>query len=88
MGVRLGDIQRLTREHLRAHRVEGRTLRLTYDAEAASEVERIVELERVCCAFLDFDIKASANAVELSIAAARRRRAVALRSVVACYGHA
>jgi hypothetical protein len=71
MGGRLSEIQRLTREHLRAHRVEGSTLRLTYGAEAAPEVERIVGLERVCCAFLDFDIKTSLDAVELSIAAPR-----------------
>jgi hypothetical protein len=69
MGPRVGEIQRLTREHLRAHRVEGRTLRLTYGPEAASEVARIVELERVCCAFLDFDLNESADVVELSIAA-------------------
>jgi hypothetical protein len=49
--------------------MEGRTLRLMYDAAAAQELARIVELERVCCAFLDFDIKASANEVELSITA-------------------
>ncbi len=69
IGARLGDIQRLTRDHLRAHRVEGKTLRLTYGVEAASEVERIVGLERVCCAFLDFDIKVKADAVDLSITA-------------------
>jgi hypothetical protein len=49
--------------------MEGRTLRLMYDAAAAQELARIVELERVCCAFLDFDIKASADEVELSITA-------------------
>lgn len=69
MGPRLAEIGQLTREHLRAHRVEGRTLRLTYDAAAAERVARIVALERVCCAFLDFDLKASADAVELSITA-------------------
>lgn len=69
MGPRLAEIQRLTREHLRSHCVDGRTLRLTYAAAAAQRVARIVELERACCAFLDFDIKDSADQVELSITA-------------------
>jgi hypothetical protein len=69
MNRRFGEIQHLTQEHLRSHRVEGRTLRLTYDLKAVSEVERIVDLERVCCAFLDFDIRASAETVELFITA-------------------
>ena len=49
--------------------VDGRTLRLTYAIAAAEKVTRIVELERRCCAFLDFKLKASANAVELTITA-------------------
>lgn len=69
MGRRLAEIQRLTREHLRSHRVEGRTLRLAYAASAATELTRIVDLERVCCPFLEFDIGASADGVELSITA-------------------
>ena len=69
MGPRLAQIQRLTREHLRSHRVAGRTLRLTYATAAAIEVARIVELERMCCAFLDFDIRASTDEVKLSITA-------------------
>ena len=69
MGRRLAEIQRLSREHLRSHRVEGRTLRLAYAASAAAELTRIVDLERVCCAFLEFEIGASAAEVELSITA-------------------
>lgn len=69
MGRRLAEIQHLTREHLRSHRVEGRTLRLAYAASAAPELARIVDLERICCAFLEFDIEASAGEVELSITA-------------------
>lgn len=74
LGPRLAEIQRITREHLRSHRVEGWTLWLTYDAAAAQELARIVELERVCCAFLDFDIKATADEVELSITAPEQDR--------------
>lgn len=69
MGPRLAEIGQLTREHLRSHRVDGRTLHLTYDAGAARQVARIVELERACCAFLDFDLKASTNEVGLTITA-------------------
>ena len=69
MGPRLAEIGELTREHLRSHRVDGRTLRLTYDTAAAQQVARIVELERVCCAFLNFELRVSADAVELFITA-------------------
>lgn len=69
MGPRLAEINQLTREHLRSHRLKGRTLKLTYDAAAAERVARIVELERACCGFLGFELKVSADAVELSIAA-------------------
>lgn len=69
MGPRLAEIGQLTREHLRSHRLDGRTLRLAYDTAAAEKVAQIVELERVCCAFLDFELKTSANAVELTITA-------------------
>jgi hypothetical protein len=69
MGLRLAEISQLTREHLRSHRVEGRMLRLTYDTAAAQQATRIVELERVCCAFLAFELRVSADAVELSITA-------------------
>ena len=72
MGPRLAEISQLTREHLRSHRVEGRTLRLTYDSVAAQQVARIVELERVCCAFLNFELQVSADAAELSITAPER----------------
>ena len=69
IGGRLGEIQRLTREHLRSHRVGGRTLCLRYGPEAAPEVARIAELERVCCAFLTFDVRETAEAVDLTITA-------------------
>lgn len=69
MGPRLAEINRLTQEHLRSHRVEGRTLRLAYNTEASQMVARIVELERVCCAYLDFELMATADAVELSVTA-------------------
>ena len=66
MGPRLAGIQRLTRDHLRSHRLDRRTLQLTYSTAAANDVARIVELERMCCAFLEFDIQATANEVTLA----------------------
>lgn len=69
MGPRLAEIGQVTRNHLRSHQVDGRTLRLEYDAAGAQEVARIAELERVCCAFLDFELKATANGVALTITA-------------------
>jgi hypothetical protein len=67
MGPRLARIGQLTHEHLRSHRLEATTLRLTYDAAAADEVARIVELERQCCAFLDFRLTTRVDAIELVI---------------------
>lgn len=69
MAPRLAEIRQLTREHLRLHRLDGRTLRLNYDVAAAARVARIVELERVCCAFLDFELEVSHSGVELTITA-------------------
>lgn len=69
MGPRLAEISKLAREHLRSHRLDGRTLRLRYDLEAAQEVSRIVTLERACCAFLDFELETLANEVQLTITA-------------------
>ena len=69
MGQRLAEIQRLTARHLRTHRVDGPTLRLTYGVDAAPEVARIVELERACCAFLTFELSSATDGVELTITA-------------------
>ena len=68
-GSRVSEIDRLTREHLRSHRVDHGMLRLTYDIAAAREVTRIVELERRCCAFLDFELTTTVDSVELAITA-------------------
>jgi hypothetical protein len=69
MGERLADIQRLTRRHLRFHRLEGLTLYLAYDREAADEVTRLMGLERACCAFLVFNLQVQPDGVELAITA-------------------
>ena len=68
MAPRLAQIRDLTQRYLRAHRLEGGTLRLSYDIAAVDELRRIVSLEQECCAFLDFEIRAHADSVELHIA--------------------
>lgn len=72
MAPRLAEIRQLAREHLCSHCLEGRTLRLTYDVLAAERVARIVDLERTCCAFLDFELDVSHSGVELTISAPAR----------------
>lgn len=68
MAPRLAQIRDLTQRYLRAHQLEGSTLRLNYDVAALAELSRIVSLEQECCAFLDFEIHAHADSVELRIA--------------------
>ncbi|MEL4180387.1 hypothetical protein [Roseateles sp. PN1] len=67
MGPRLARIRQLTKQHLRAHRLEDSSLHLSYDGAAASEVEHIVKLERECCAFLDYALSRRGDDVELTI---------------------
>lgn len=67
MAPRLAQIRTLTRRHLRSHRLEGSVLHLTYDLAAAVELAEIVAMERECCAFLDFEVRSHADAVELRI---------------------
>lgn len=67
MGPRLAHIRQLTRSHLRAHSLQDSTLRLTYDLEAAKELEAIVALERDCCGFLVFHLTVGHDAVDLLI---------------------
>lgn len=69
LGPRLARITQLTRDHLRTHRLEGTVLRLIYDAQASEELARIVELERRCCAFLDFQLSTRGDGIELLIVA-------------------
>ena len=69
MPARLADIRRLGERHLRSWWIEGRTLHLAYAPEAAAEVERIVALERDCCAFLAFAVEAREGGCEVRITA-------------------
>lgn len=69
MGPRLTRIRQLTLDHLRSHQLDGVTLHLHYDPSAAVELAEIVELERQCCAFLDFSLTAQDSQIRLEITA-------------------
>ena len=68
MAPRLAQIRDLTRRHFRSHLFDGSTVKLTYDLAASDELRHIVSLEQECCAFLDFEIRTQADAIELIIA--------------------
>ena len=68
MAARLARIRTVTSQSLVAHRLEGRMLHLTYRLQAARELERLVALERECCAFLDFSLETGPAHVVLTIA--------------------
>jgi hypothetical protein len=66
---RVEKIRNLAAESLREARCDGRSLHLTYDASAARRVHEMVDGERACCAFLDFDLREDARRIYLTITA-------------------
>jgi hypothetical protein len=69
MAGRLGRIRALTDMGLLSHELKGGQLRLAYRFEAAGEVRAIVDLERTCCAFVDFGVQEVGRSVVLTISA-------------------
>jgi hypothetical protein len=69
MGPRLERLRRLADTSLRSHQLEGNLLRLAYRPDAASEVKLVVDLERKCCPFLDFQVQEDCSTVDLTITA-------------------
>ncbi len=67
LGERLDWIAALTREALRAHRRNGRSLHLIYDSAAAPRVRELVRREQACCGFLDFALSERAHEIELVV---------------------
>ncbi|MBX3494364.1 MAG: hypothetical protein KF899_15465 [Parvibaculum sp.] len=67
--VRIAMIRDLARRHLRRSDRDGLMLRLVYDGEARSEVEEFVARERLCCAFLDFELRHDEDGVQVVIVA-------------------
>lgn len=66
---RLAEIAALSREALRGVERRGLTLDLRYAPEAADRVRRLVEQERRCCAFLDFELHEGADEIRLLVTA-------------------
>lgn len=64
---RVAWIAALNDKFLQDHCRQGATLTLTYAAEALPEVEKMIAREQQCCAFLGFNLHATAEAVELTI---------------------
>jgi hypothetical protein len=52
-------------------------LHLAYAPEAAAEVRKMVEQERICCAFLMFDLEHEPSAVRVTITVPEAARASA-----------
>lgn len=66
---RLADIAALSREALRHVERRGLTLELRYGPEAATRVRQLVEQERICCPFLQFELHEDTDEVRLIVTA-------------------
>ncbi len=67
--ARLAEIAALGRDALRHVEQRGLTLDLRYAPEAAARVRRLVEQERSCCAFLQFELHEGTDEVRLLVTA-------------------
>jgi hypothetical protein len=74
---RIAWIDSLTRRALRSHARDDLVLGLAYAPEAAAEVRTMVEQERICCAFLAFDLKEEADCIRVTITVPEAARASA-----------
>src|SRR5215469_2506951 len=72
--ARTASIKTLNRKSLKRLERDDLTLRLFYDAAARANVEALVEQERACCAFLDFQLDEAGGDVVLTIRAPERAR--------------
>jgi hypothetical protein len=66
---RLAGIAALSRDALRHAERHGLMLDLRYAPEAAARVRRLVEQERTCCPFLQFELHEDADEVRLVVTA-------------------
>lgn len=62
-------LSELKERALISHRVEGLCVHLSYRLEAAADVEKMVQQEQACCAFLHFDLRRTATGMELTVTA-------------------
>lgn len=67
--TRLAEIAALSRDALRRVEHRGLTLDLRYAPGAAARVRQLVEQERRCCAFLQFELHEDADEVRLLVTA-------------------
>lgn len=67
--TRLAEIAALSRDALRSVERRGLTLDLRYAPEAAARVRTMVEQERRCCAFLQFELTEGMDEVRLLVTA-------------------
>ncbi|BAM93113.1 hypothetical protein S58_71480 [Bradyrhizobium oligotrophicum S58] len=74
MKDRMARIAALNRDALFHHERDDLVLRLTYAPEASPRVQRLVNAEQSCCAFLAFDLQESPGALNLTITAPERAR--------------
>jgi hypothetical protein len=74
---RIAWIEKLARNSLREHVRDDLVLRLFYAPEAIGEVRRMIEQERICCAFLTFDLDQRPDAVCVTITALETAREAA-----------
>jgi hypothetical protein len=74
---RIAWIESLTRRALRSHLRDDLVLSLAYAPEAAAEVRKMVEQERICCAFLTFDLKEESDCIRVTITVPEAARASA-----------
>lgn len=59
----------LTSEALLSHHIERLSAHLTYMADAAEDIEKLVPQEQCCCTFLRFDVTRATDYVELTMTA-------------------
>jgi hypothetical protein len=59
----------LKKRALLSHRIEALSVHLSYRLEAAADVAKMVQQEQACCAFLHFDLRRTATAMELTVTA-------------------
>jgi hypothetical protein len=74
---RVAWIEGLTRKSLRGRTRDDLVLRLFFAPEAVTEVLKMIEQERICCAFLTFDIDQRKDAVCVTITAPEAAREAA-----------
>src|SRR5712664_2455993 len=60
-------IAELNRKWMRSEKLEGRSLQITYDLEAESALQELLERERKCCVTLQFDVARSGSELKLTV---------------------